>query len=96
MKNFKERNKINLMKESESILFLQVLAHLFFLIFRKKYSAITEILFYKMSPNAVYKLEGDVENILRSHNYIGKHRRKCNPNGIKRHKDSKSTKQNVV
>ncbi|GFX11297.1 hypothetical protein TNCV_2803611 [Trichonephila clavipes] len=30
-----------------------------------------------MSPNAVYKLEGEVESIVKSRNYIGKHSRKA-------------------
>ncbi|GFW58528.1 hypothetical protein TNCV_718281 [Trichonephila clavipes] len=30
-----------------------------------------------MSPNAVYKLGGKVQNIVRSHNYIVKHGRKA-------------------
>ncbi|GFW43732.1 hypothetical protein TNCV_4770811 [Trichonephila clavipes] len=42
------------------------------------------------------KLVGEVENILRSHNYIGNHERKRNPNEIKRPKDSEATTQNVV
>ncbi|GFS52657.1 hypothetical protein TNCV_45401 [Trichonephila clavipes] len=41
-----------------------------------------------VSPNVMYKLGGEVDNILRSHNYIGKHEWKRNPNEIKRHKDS--------
>ena len=52
--------------------------------------------FYKMSPNAVYKLGGELENIVRSHNYIGKHGRKRKPNEIKRHKECKATTQNAV
>ncbi|GFX95674.1 uncharacterized protein TNCV_4886001 [Trichonephila clavipes] len=32
---------------------------------------------YRVSPNAVYKLGGVVENIVRSQNYIGKHGRKA-------------------
>ena len=48
-----------------------------------------------MSPNAVYILGGEVENIVRSHNYIEKHGRKRNPNEIKIHKDSKVTTQNA-
>ena len=31
---------------------------------------------YRVSPNVVYKLRGEVENIVRRHNYIGKHGRK--------------------
>ncbi|GFT00637.1 hypothetical protein TNCV_141821 [Trichonephila clavipes] len=31
---------------------------------------------YKVSPNVMYKLGGEVENIVRSHNYIRKHGRK--------------------
>ncbi|GFV00537.1 hypothetical protein TNCV_3645151 [Trichonephila clavipes] len=52
-------------------------------------SPMPEIIF-KMSlpnlqgvPNVVYKLGGEVENILRSHNYIGNHERKRNPNEIR-------------
>ncbi|GFX88507.1 hypothetical protein TNCV_2279751 [Trichonephila clavipes] len=37
------------------------------------------------APNAMYK-RGEVENILKSHNHIGKHRQKRNPNDIKRRK----------
>ncbi|GFX93901.1 hypothetical protein TNCV_3412641 [Trichonephila clavipes] len=50
----------------------------------------------RVSLNAVYKLGGVVENIVRSQNYIGKHGRKRNPNEIKRHKDSNATTQNVL
>ncbi|GFW53640.1 hypothetical protein TNCV_4815411 [Trichonephila clavipes] len=50
----------------------------------------------KGSPNTVYKLRGEAENNLRSHNYIGKHGRKRSTNEIKRHKDSKATTQNAV
>lgn len=49
-----------------------------------------------MSPNAVYKLRGEVENIVKNHNCIKKHERKRNPNGIKTHKDSKAPTQNVM
>ncbi|GFU40893.1 hypothetical protein TNCV_2466751 [Trichonephila clavipes] len=41
----------------------------------------------RVSPNAPHKLGGEVENILRSHNYTGKQRRKRNPYKIRRHKD---------
>ena len=32
---------------------------------------------YRVSPNAVYKFGGEVANIVRNHNYIGKHGRKA-------------------
>ncbi|GFV93957.1 hypothetical protein TNCV_3573101 [Trichonephila clavipes] len=35
---------------------------------------------YRVSPKAVYKFGWQLENILMSHNYIGKHRWKRNPN----------------
>lgn len=47
-----------------------------------------------MSPNAEYKLGGEVDDIVRYHNYTGKHG--GNPNVIKRHKVSKATTQNAV
>ncbi|GFS93301.1 retrovirus-related Pol polyprotein from transposon TNT 1-94 [Trichonephila clavipes] len=65
-------------------------------IVRYKARLVARVGIYRVSPNAIYKLGGNVENILRSHNYIGKHGRKSNPNEIKRHKDLKALIKNVV
>ncbi|GFS75043.1 putative DD34D transposase [Trichonephila clavipes] len=44
---------------------------------------------------AVYKLGGEVENILKSHNYVGKHGWKRNPDEIKRHKTGQTLNSDI-
>ena len=51
---------------------------------------------YRVSSNVVYKLGEILKNIVMIHNYIGKHGLKHNQSEIKRYRDSKATKQNVM
>ncbi|GBM80124.1 hypothetical protein AVEN_218285-1 [Araneus ventricosus] len=45
-------------------------------------------LLYRVSQNSTYKLGEEVENIVRNHNDIEKHGRKCHPQVIERLKDT--------
>ena len=47
-------------------------------------------IFHRVSPNVMHKLEREVQNILRSQNFMEMHERKSNPNEIKRRKGSKA------
>ena len=51
---------------------------------------------YRVAPYALYKLGGEVDNIIGSHNYLENHGQKRNSNEIKRLKESKATIRNVV